>query len=302
MSLGFHLKTDITSITVPWMSCTIPSPSEPLHAAAPDSSSYNWNLELDRATHYCVLYWTDRVPGGPIYNENLYIMTVEAVPLSWNEVHQAIRRSLESLPGMEYTFTQANEKALEYFRLYRTETINRGGDWNKPFLRNVSPSHRYDFQIPENPVITPNADTVRFQRPTTSFGNKRGFSAEQVKSVVMLRKDKKRKAADDSNFQVPCQQPRMHSSAQFNQSQPALNQSQPPLNQSQPPLNQSQPPPRKKIVCYYYAYTREGCRKGSKCPNLHANDPGEFCRPFQSRLGCLQGDKCRLVHAMRRDP
>jgi hypothetical protein len=103
-------------------------------AVMPDATAAPvWNMTLDRAAEYCVMYWSDCGPGGPAYIDNLYEMTLCAVDMSWEDVCRSIRRALEKIPGLGLTFATANEKALVMFALYRNEVQSRGGEWNRPF-------------------------------------------------------------------------------------------------------------------------------------------------------------------------
>jgi len=80
-----------------------------------------WNIDLDKASAYCVLYWTDAVSFGPEYIDSLLDMSMLSVDLSWEEVCLSIRKGIEKLPTPGLTLTKMNEKAQELFRMYRSE-------------------------------------------------------------------------------------------------------------------------------------------------------------------------------------
>ena len=169
MARDFQVKDDNFNVTIsyPWSSSTVPSPAEKSQIPLPSALAASiWNVSLDKATQYCVMYWSDKIPGCSLYIDNLYEMTVQAASLTWQDVAQSIRRAVERIPGLELTFTKTNDKALEYFRLYRAETMNRGGDWNIPFLRDPSASPQ-TIQLERIPLQTDIWNTLEIPHDST---------------------------------------------------------------------------------------------------------------------------------------
>lgn len=204
-----------------------------------------WNVALDKVVDRCTLYWLNKAPGGPAYLESLHEMTVQCVELNWEDVRQSIRLTLEKLPDNERTYAQAQAEAEELFRIYRSEAIVRGGDWNRPFPKTQE-------STPVNTEVVPSPSEKTEYTVNDTIEESVGESVEEpVKEAVTEPGEIIEKKAD------------------FNATWAAKLKSV--LEATEPQNTLTPDAPRE--VCRFFV-ENDWCSYGDKCPKSHVPKAG----------------------------